>query len=1470
MNRVRLVFALLAVIVAPLLAAPVVTPSAMTAVTIPSQPTVVRIYFHTPEQLGELTSTLDVWEVHHQDGYLIALVSPVKFVVLTGQGYTIEIDEVKTAQVNEVRVPLPGQVNAIPGYPCYRTVEETYQTYDTLIATYPTLITKQDIGDSWDKVTPGGPAGYDIWVVKVTNSAIPGPKPRFFLMGEIHAREYTTAETATRLVEYLLQNYGVDPDATWLLDTCEIHVVPMSNPDGRKFAENGQSWRKNTDNDDGCSTPGAWGTDLNRNHTFKWNQGGSSGAPCDETYRGPSAGSEPEVQAVQAYVAGIFPDQRGPGDSDPAPADATGAFITLHSYGGLVLWPWGHTAALPPNSTALQTLGRKIAFFNNYDPEQSVGLYPTSGTSDDWAYGELGVAAYTIEQGTSFFQDCGSFTSTIWPTNRDALLYAFKACRRPYQTPAGPEPINVAVSPAGVLVGGTVMLTAIVDDTRYRSGSGEPTQNIAEAHFSPDAPSFVAGTPTYPMTASDGSFNSPSEVVQAIVATTGWTPGRHLLVVEGKDAAGNWGVPGAASVCVSAAASSVGVAPSADARTGNPGVVVAYTLTVANLGSSDETFSVALQGNSWPTATLSSIGPLAPCATAALTVAVTIPADALACATDQVTVTVTSTGNSASATLTTTVNPAQGQPITAPASVCASSEGNAASIPDAGAGATYAWTIAGGTITAGADASSITFAAGTTGVVSLRVIVGQGALCYLSGPTTVAIVAPPTPAITGATSLCSGSTLTLTANPANLASYAWARNGVPIPGATQAIYEKSDVTVADAGAYTVTATNASGCSGVSPQATVVIASQPAASVADIAIAEGNSGNTDAVFTVWLSVPACIQASVAYQVLAGTATAGSDFQTSSGTLIFAAGQRTQAIHVPVFGDRITEADETFSVILSGAVNMDISRGEATGVILNDDAAGISVTPTSGLTCSEAGTAASFKIALTSQPTADVTISLISSDLTEGRVPASATLTAANWLTGVSLAVTGVDDFFVDGDQQFTIVTGAAASGDPFYAGLNPPDVAVTNLDDDFAGFVVSPTSGLRTTEDGGTATFVVALTSQPAADVTLPLAVSIPSEASIAPATLTFHPGDWSIPRLVTVTGLADGTPRSYAVITGPASSGDAMYQGLNPADVALTNLGAGVGTTERVGLAVDEHSGAGSSSILNGVFEVGEAVIVEPTWRNTRPTAKTPVAALFAFTGPGMTGEITRATAIYPNLAPGGSGSCYDPANPQSCYALHLRVPAARPFQHWDLRADETVDGIPTTWILHVGESFTDVPRSHWAYSFVETIYHNGITSGCGAALYCPDTPLSRAEMAVLLLMAEHGSGWTPPLSTGTVFTDVPIDHWAGDFIEALAAEGITSGCGAGNYCPDHPITRAEMAVFLLAAEHGQGWTPPLSTGTIFSDVPIDHWAGDFIEALAAEGITGGCGGGNYCPDSPVTRAEMAVFLTATFNLKLY
>ena len=180
---------------------------------------------------------------------------------------------------------------------------------------------------------------------------------------------------------------------------------------------------------------------------------------------------------------------------------------------------------------------------------------------------------------------------------------------------------------------------------------------------------------------------------------------------------------------------------------------------------------------------------------------------------------------------------------------------------------------------------------------------------------------------------------------------------------------------------------------------------------------------------------------------------------------------------------------------------------------------------------------------------------------------------------------------------------------------------------------------------------------------------------------------------------------------------------------------------------------------------------------------------------------------------------------------------------------------------------FADVPDGYWARPFIEKLYLNQITGGCGGGNYCPNTNVNRAMMAVFVLRSAHGLDFTPPAATGTVFTDVPADSFAAAWIEQLAAEGITGGCGGGNYCPNAPVTRAQMAVFLVKAMYGTAYVPPSATGEIFTDVPSDGFAAAFIEQLVADGITGGCGGGNFCPNKYITRAEMAVFLVAAFDL---
>jgi hypothetical protein len=181
---------------------------------------------------------------------------------------------------------------------------------------------------------------------------------------------------------------------------------------------------------------------------------------------------------------------------------------------------------------------------------------------------------------------------------------------------------------------------------------------------------------------------------------------------------------------------------------------------------------------------------------------------------------------------------------------------------------------------------------------------------------------------------------------------------------------------------------------------------------------------------------------------------------------------------------------------------------------------------------------------------------------------------------------------------------------------------------------------------------------------------------------------------------------------------------------------------------------------------------------------------------------------------------------------------------------------------------FFDVPASNMFHDAIHTLAANGITSGCGNGNFCPNGIVTRAQMAVFLLKSEHGAAYAPPPASGDVFTDVPAGAFAAAWIEQLAAEGIATGCGGNNYCPGSPVTRAQMAVFLLKTSLGASYTPPPATGTVFTDVSKTAFAAAWIEDLASRNITSGCGSGKFCPSSANTRGQMAAFLVKTFDLQ--
>lgn len=214
--------------------------------------------------------------------------------------------------------------------------------------------------------------------------------------------------------------------------------------------------------------------------------------------------------------------------------------------------------------------------------------------------------------------------------------------------------------------------------------------------------------------------------------------------------------------------------------------------------------------------------------------------------------------------------------------------------------------------------------------------------------------------------------------------------------------------------------------------------------------------------------------------------------------------------------------------------------------------------SNLQTTESGGTASFTVALSVQPTANVTINLGSSNINEGNASTNTLIfTPQNWSQAQTVVVTGVDDLILDGNQAYKIIIDPAVSSDARFNGVNPADVSITNVDNDSAAIVVTPTSGLITTEQGGTSSFAVSLTSQPTSNVTINLSSSNTREGTISESTLVFTPLNWLTPQRVTVTGVDDHISDSnkvYTIVLNAALSGDPAYGGVNPADVSVMNI----------------------------------------------------------------------------------------------------------------------------------------------------------------------------------------------------------------------------------------------------------------------------------------------------------------------------
>lgn len=321
-------------------------------------------------------------------------------------------------------------------------------------------------------------------------------------------------------------------------------------------------------------------------------------------------------------------------------------------------------------------------------------------------------------------------------------------------------------------------------------------------------------------------------------------------------------------------------------------------------------------------------------------------------------------------------------------------------------------------------------------------------------------------------------------------------------------------------------------------------------------------------------------------------------TSEGTVspmsvTFTTNNWSQAQTVTVTGqdDLIADGTVAYMIItgISSSIDLQYNGLDPQDVSVSNvdnDVAGISITPVSGLTTTEAGGSAQFNVVLNTFPLDDVTIALSSSNSDEG-IPDTILLnfTALNGMTPQTVTVTGVDDAVDDGDISYTIVTTAATSADGQYNGMNAADISITNIDNDTAGINVMPLSGLSTTEAGGTTQFSVALDTLPTADVSIILTSNNLAEGSVDLNNLLFTPGNGMTPQVITISGVDDAVDDGdivYTIILNPVSSGDTKYDSLDPNDVSVTNIDndtAGISITPLNSLTTTEAGGTAQFSV---------------------------------------------------------------------------------------------------------------------------------------------------------------------------------------------------------------------------------------------------------------------------------------------------
>lgn len=321
----------------------------------------------------------------------------------------------------EVSFPLTNEMDFPAEDAAFHNYNEMTAKLKLLANQYAQIAQLSSIGKSVE--------GRDIWVMRISgNLKMAETLPASIFMGGHHAREHLSVELPLYYIEYLLTEYSAgNPRIQKLVNSRDIHLIPLVNPDGAEFdvaTGTYKSWRKNRKK----NSNGTFGVDLNRNYGFGWGGGGASTSPSSDTFRGPSAFSEPESLAIKNYVE--------------SNTNIT-VLLSFHTFSQLILYPWGHvydSIAVARDKQVHEIMAQKMATWNGYQPQQSSDLYIASGDTTDWSYGEHKIISFTFELdpansgwGSGGFYPGADVIPQVQAKNLEPVLYLIEHSDNPYR-----------------------------------------------------------------------------------------------------------------------------------------------------------------------------------------------------------------------------------------------------------------------------------------------------------------------------------------------------------------------------------------------------------------------------------------------------------------------------------------------------------------------------------------------------------------------------------------------------------------------------------------------------------------------------------------------------------------------------------------------------------------------------------------------------------------------------------------------------------------------------------------------------------------------------------------------------------------------------------------------------------------------------------------------------------------------------